>query len=292
MQLSLKGDIEMMKVEKREMRIVWAVSIGLALAILLTDFLIVLPNVRIKPMFDDFVIFSVIVATFPTGTLDYLNRRWQRAVEARLPDFLRDIAHSQRTGMTLIRAVEESAKREYGPLTKELRKVVAQMSWGVSFDEALESFANRIGTPLTRRSILLILETSRSGGDVERIMDQTASYVRSLQDLDRERYTETRPYILITYAAFFVFLFTVIMLLRTFFYPIAELSEKLAGGGPLALSITAAEQYKTIFFHMSMVQAFFGGLIAGKMGEAAIGAGLKHCVILLVIGYLAFSLIA
>lgn len=124
-------------------------------------------------------------------------------------------------------------------------------------------------------------------------MDQTASYVRSLQDLDRQRYTEIRPYILITYVAFFVFLFTVIMLLRTFFYPIAELSKKLvAGGGPFALSIAVTEEYKTIFFHMSMVQAFFGGLTAGKMGEGAIGAGLKHCVILLVIGYLAFSLIA
>jgi len=281
----------MMKVEKREMRIVWAVSIGLASAILFTDFFIVLPNVRFRLMFDDFIIFSIIIATFPAGVLDYLNRRWQRAIEERLPDLLRDVAHSQRTGMTLIRAVEESAKREYGTLTKELRKDVAQMSWEVSFDEALESFANRIGTPLTRRSILLILETSRAGGDVERIMDQTASYARSLQDLDRERYTEIRPYILITYAAFFVFLFTVTMLLRTFFYPLAELSKGLGVGGPLALSIAASEEYKIIFFHMSMIQAFFGGLTAGKMGEGALGAGLKHCVILLTIGYLVFTLL-
>jgi flagellar protein FlaJ len=42
---------------------------------------------------------------------------------------------------------------------------------------------------------------------------------------------------------------------------------------------------------MSSIQAFFGGLVAGKMGEGTVGGGLKHSVILLVIGYLAFKFI-
>jgi hypothetical protein len=36
------------------------------------------------------------------------------------------------------------------------------------------------------------------------------------------------------------------------------------------------------------VQAIVGGLAAGKMSESKLGAGLKHVLILLVIGFLAF----
>jgi len=42
---------------------------------------------------------------------------------------------------------------------------------------------------------------------------------------------------------------------------------------------------------MSTIQAFFGGLVAGKMGEGTVSAGLKHSVILLTSGYLAFKFI-
>jgi flagellar protein FlaJ len=48
---------------------------------------------------------------------------------------------------------------------------------------------------------------------------------------------------------------------------------------------------RSIFFHMSSIQAFFGGLVAGKMGEGTVGGGLKHSVILLTCGYLAFKFI-
>jgi len=48
---------------------------------------------------------------------------------------------------------------------------------------------------------------------------------------------------------------------------------------------------KRIFFHMTVIQGLFGGLVAGKMGEGTISAGLKHSVILLTCGYVVFKLI-
>jgi flagellar protein FlaJ len=43
-----------------------------------------------------------------------------------------------------------------------------------------------------------------------------------------------------------------------------------------------------VMFHAVVVQAVIGGLVAGKMSEAKLGAGLKHVLILLVIGFVAF----
>jgi flagellar protein FlaJ len=42
---------------------------------------------------------------------------------------------------------------------------------------------------------------------------------------------------------------------------------------------------------MAIMQGLFGGLIAGKMGEGALGAGLKHSLILIIIGFLMFYFI-
>jgi flagellar protein FlaJ len=45
-----------------------------------------------------------------------------------------------------------------------------------------------------------------------------------------------------------------------------------------------------IFFHMTAIQAFFGGLVAGKMGEGTINAGLKHSLVMMLCGYIALKL--
>jgi flagellar protein FlaJ len=49
-------------------------------------------------------------------------------------------------------------------------------------------------------------------------------------------------------------------------------------------------EIERIFFHMTSIQAFFGGLVAGKMGDGAIRAGLKHSLVLLLCGYVALKL--
>jgi flagellar protein FlaJ len=48
----------------------------------------------------------------------------------------------------------------------------------------------------------------------------------------------------------------------------------------------APEDIRRMFFHMTTIQAFFGGLVAGKMGEGTITAGLKHCLIMMLFGYM------
>jgi flagellar protein FlaJ len=186
--------------------------------------------------------------------------------------------------MTLPQALEEASKRNYGPLTSELKKMVAQMSWGVRFEDALQSFGKRVDTALVRRTIPLILEAQRSGGQVEKVFEPLERFVQTTLTFDDERKTQTRPYIAITYVAFFVFLFTIIMLFKSFFVDMTDLSTG-------QFELMSSKEARSIFFHMSAIQAFFGGLVAGKMGEGTVGGGLKHSVILLTCGFLAFKFV-
>ena len=270
----------MPKIETWEKKIAWIVSGAVGLVICATAILLL----RGSPLFNEYLLLAVVLTVFPPAVLDYVDHRWKRSVDRHLPDLFRSIVQAQKSGMTLPQAVEEASKRQYGPMTKELKKMVAQMSWGVSFEEALQSLGKRVNTALMRQTIPLIIEAQHSGGQVEKVFEPLEEFVQTTLTFDTERKTQTRPYLAIVYVAFFVFLFTIIILLKSFFVDITdfELSQ---------FEMMSPSEARTIFFHMSSIQAFFGGLVAGKMGEGTVGGGLKHSVILLIIGYLAFKFI-
>jgi flagellar protein FlaJ len=268
------------KVESWEKKLAWMVSGTLGIAICATAVFLLQGNV----LFDEYFLLAVVITVFPPAVLDYVDYRWKRSVDKHLPDLFRSIVQAQKTGMTLPQAVEEASKRDYGGMTKELQRMVAQMSWGVPFEEALQSLGKRVDTDLMRQTIPLILEAQRSGGRVEKVFEPLETFVQTTLSFDAERKTQTRPYIAIIYIAFFVFLFTIVMLFKSFFVDAVdfELSN---------FKLMSPNEARSIFFHMSSIQAFFGGLVAGKMGEGTVGGGLKHSVILLACGYFAFKFV-
>jgi flagellar protein FlaJ len=270
----------MPKVEAVEKKIAWIVSGSLGIIICLTAILLLSED----PLFDEYFLLAVVITVFPPAVLDYVDYRWKRAIDKHLPDLFRSIVQAQKSGMTLPQALEETSKRNFGPLTRELKKMVAQMSWGVPFKEALQSFGKRVDTALVRRTIPLILEAQRSGGQVEKVFEPLEGFVHTTLTFDDERKTQTRPYIAIIYVAFFVFLFTIIMLFKSFFVDMTDLSTS-------QFDLMSPTEARSIFFHMNAIQAFFGGLVAGKMGEGTVGGGLKHSVILLTCGFLAFKFV-
>ena len=269
------------KVEKREKKIAWAVSIALSVIIIITAVL----TLRENTLFNDYLLFAAVVAVFPPAVLDYAEYRWKKSIDERMPDLFRSIVQAQQTGMTLTQALEEASKRNYGPLTPELRKMVNQISWGLSFEEAFQEFGNRVNTTLVQRTVPLIIEASRSGGHLEKVFAPMGNFIQTTLTMEKERKAQTRPYIAIIYVAFYVFVFTIVLLFKTFFI---EMNDSPIIG----FSALTSEEAWRIFFHMSTIQAFFGGLVAGKMGEGTICAGLKHSVILMTSGYAALKFVA
>ena len=268
----------MPKIEVWEKKIAWIVSGILALMIIMTACI----TLQDSPLFDEYVFFALVVGVFPPAALDYIDYRWRRSIDEHLPDLFRSIVQAQQTGMSLPQALEEASKRSYGPLTGELKRMVAQMSWGMSFEKAFQSLSERVNTVLMRRTAPLVIEAKRSGGQVEKVFEPMGRFVQSTLTSEKKLQVQIRPYIAIVYVAFFVFLFTIIMLFKTFFSQIAEFTITTFG-------LVTPEAMRRIFFHTSILQAFFGGLVAGKMGEGTISAGLKHSVILLTAGYVAMK---
>jgi flagellar protein FlaJ len=268
----------MPKIEKKIKKIVIAVSVVIALGMVLFGYF----TVGVGAALDDFVFFGLLATILPIAILNYIDYRWRKAVDEHLPDLFRSIVQAQEVGMTLPKALEEAAKRDYGPLTSELKKMTIQISWGSNFEEALLAFGKRVGTVLTQRTVPMIIEASQSGGRVEKVFDPMGKFIQTTLLLEKERKTQTRPYIAIIYVALFVFLFTIVLLFKTFF-------TSVEGVSLFSMPTMSPTDLQRVFLHMTLIQGFFGGLVAGKMGEGSISAGLKHSLIMMLLGYVALK---
>ncbi len=273
-------------INQRTLAVVYGVSIFAGLSIMLFA-TFVWPGYNEHPSFDNVFVTAIIVALIPPSILDLINRRWKKAVDRNLPDFIRDIAESQKTGMAFTKALEHSARLEYGPLTKELRRAVSLMSWGHPFTEALDVMARRVDTRLIYRTVALLNEVGHSGGNLNEILDSIYAHLREVQEMERDRSRQMTPYVTIIYASFGVYSFVVVVLFLTFFSQIQQVVE---AGAPFGSNINP-QVYYVWFFHMSVIEAIMAGFIVGKMSEGAIAAGLKHVLILLIVSMMIFILV-
>jgi len=269
-------------VPKREKYALFATATAVGLLIVFVGIMVLATNARLA---DYIFVISLMVALLPVGVLDYLEFRWRRAVEARMPDILYDIAEGQVTGMTFLRALESAAMRDYGAASRELRRILTQIKLGMTPEGAFMSFARRVGSRLVKNASLIIVETSRSGGDVSKVVRTLSNYMRLVLTMDAERRGAMRLYIAVTYVAYGVLMVTLTILLNQFFLPVIELS-----GTMIFTAQAGYETYRRLFFYLSVIQGVFSGLVAGKMGEGAVSAGLKHIVVMLFLALLVFTI--
>ena len=246
----------------------------------------------LTPAFDNVLLFTILIGIVPPGFLHYLRRRRVKRIEQYFPNFLRDVAEMNRSGMTLTKSVGTVSKGEYGDLTIEIARINAMLSWGISFEDALEKFADRVATPLIYRSVALINQASRAGGNVPDVLEVAARDAYVLKLMERDRASSMIIYVIISYMSFLVFLFVIGILSYSFIPVMAEasISANAAGGGAQEfIGVFDPEMFRRLFFHAALIQGFASGLVAGQMGEGEILAGLKHSVILSLIAWVTFT---
>jgi len=222
----------------------------------------------------------IVAAMLPPLFVSFLDTRWRRAIDENIPKLVSEVAEDIRRGVSIVRAVELASERRLGPLTGELKKVRVMLSWGLTFDEAIDRVLEKVDTPLASRTFMLFSEMNRVGGDVRSVLETLEKYLVEFQRIERERRASLRPYLFITYMAFGVFLFITLLIYKSFFVEIVKSSARLGEVGFLKISIDL-EEVKNAFFQLCVIEAIFGGLVAGKLAEESYGAGLKHMLVLL-----------
>jgi flagellar protein FlaJ len=245
------------------------------------------------PLLSTLLLVGVGVMAVPGG-VDWWFNRWRGKIDDALPTFLSDVTSNVKTGFSLTRSLELTADNDYGPLTKELRRMKALLSWGIPFEDVIRSELARLDSRIARRTFGVLLEADRAGGKVEEMLEAIQAHTTELHQISKEVRNTLRPFTMTTYIAVFIFLGIAIVLIDTFFAGLLGASGAAGGAGVAfqGLSGVSLGTIKGAFLQIALVEAVIGGLGAGKLGEASFAAGIKHVVILVVATVLAFQLFA
>lgn len=272
----------------------------------------------------DFIFLGIIVLFAPYSIYKFFQLKRTREYERAFPAFLRDLAESQRAGLSILQAIRLAAKSDYGSLSNEIKKMGNKLSWNVSLEDVLRSFASKMHrSSAVVRSMMVIEQANKSGGNVEDTMDSLANNIELIRDVQEEKGVLLNQQVFMMYAIFFIFVGITIALIK-FLIPLSQTqttdtfgfikgvgsnpcSECIQSSSAACLSCNiffsvaagfgfgkkeeAGAYYKSLFLIMIIVQGLFSGLIAGQISSDSVAGGVKHSFLMLSIGVSIFLIL-
>jgi flagellar protein FlaJ len=258
-----------------------AASAAVVLAVAAFSYTLLLSSAISLFRFHVFVVIGLMVGLIAPSAILLFQERRRSEIDSYLPRVLEDISEGQHAGMTLIEAIGEASRRDYGWISKELKTLVAQMTWGVPIEEAFENFSRRVGTDIANKTMTLLLAAIRLGGDLRVVFNSTARFVHKMLEVREDRNEQMKPYLSLVYVTLVVFLVTMMMLYNS-------LSSFFEMQSPILKVGITRDELKILLFDLSVMEALFGGIIASKLSQGSVRPGLKHSVLMLVINTAAF----
>ncbi len=257
------------------------VSAAAALGVSLFGYSLYLANTISQYQAHMFVAFGLVVGMILPAFIMILQEVRKNEIDKALPRVLEEISEGLMSGMTLIESIEEASKKDYGWISRELKILVSQMSWGVPLEQAFEKFSERVGTDMAQKTTSLLLSAIELGGDLRTTFLSTADFLRQMLESRDDRNEELRPYLTIIYVTLVVFLAMMIMLY-------SSLQQLLDIQSPILKVAMSKEQLKILLFDLAIMEAAFGGLIASKLSSGTIWPGLKHSILMLMMNTVIF----
>jgi len=236
----------------------------------------------------DFLIFATLSGTGIFGFYMLIHAKRIQKIDAIFPDFVRDLAESRRAGMTFTKAIVFAAKGNYGILTGEIQKIAQQVSWGSSVEDALSAFGQRVHTRTIQRTISLIIEASKSGGNIADVLDAASRDAREIKILDAERRANMASYVVVIYVGMLVFL-VIIAVLCGQFLPAMVVQGTGGGAGKMGAGPEQVAAITTVFFYAGIMNSLGSGVVAGVFEDGTFSSGVKHMFIMVLITWFMFK---
>lgn len=268
------------------------IGVGTALTIIILGLIFI----RGTDLFYFLLGVSFFIAGFPFFISLILESRTSKEKERMFLEFARDLVESVKAGTPISRSILNVRGKNYGSLSPYTSKLANQIALGIPLKNAFETFARDVNSNTISRSVNIISESEKAGGQISDILESVVKSVTQIEKLRKERASAIYTLVVQGYIIFLIFL--VIMVVMEFqILPIAStLSGGMSGVSETGLAgvggfgtggtTTTSDQLAKPFLWLLIVQGFFAGLVIGKLSEGTIRSGLKHSFILVVLAVL------
>lgn len=116
----------------------------------------------------------------------YLDSRRRAQFNDQLPEALATMSNALRAGFSINQAFESVIDNGEKPISEEFQILMKQLSIGMSFDEALESMSERVGSDDLTLVTTAILIARKTGGNVTEIFDNIGKTIRDRMKVERK----------------------------------------------------------------------------------------------------------
>ncbi len=139
-------------------------------------------TVSSRAIFLPFVL-GLLLGSLPVYYLYFQKQSRLRKFQEQLPDALDMIARALKAGHALTGGFQMVAQEFGEPIKKEFSKVVDEINFGVSYDDALRNLTDRIDSTDLRFFGMSVIIQRQTGGNLAEILENISSLIRERMKL-------------------------------------------------------------------------------------------------------------
>lgn len=217
-------------------------------------------------------------------SLDVAIFKRKQKMEQVLPDFLQLTSSNVRAGMTIDQALWFSVRPRFGVLAKEIEEVAKRTFAGEPLDAALKHFVDKYESKLLERSINLLIEGVRAGGEIGGLLNKIASNIQETEIMKKEMAANVTTYVIfITFATVLAapFLFGMAYQLVTVIQEVfsrVNIAPGAVSGFPIQISegVISIGDFRTFAIVSLMITSFFSSIIISTIKKGNIKGGIRY----------------
>lgn len=211
------------------------------------------------------------------------------SIEYNFSDALKQMAETLKAGDTYESALREVVNSDYGRLSDEMEIALRRLEEGQNIQNALNGFANRIDSRLVKRTIIILLDSIKTGASLSTILEDIADDVKDLYRLKEDRKANTTMQFIFMIAAGGVIAPLIFGEITAILNLFANISiNTLAQGSTINNSAT--------IFILLLIQAYLiieviaSGIMMAIIREGKINKSIIYIPILLLVAYITYYL--
>ncbi|MCD7782061.1 MAG: type II secretion system F family protein [Methanosphaera sp.] len=117
----------------------------------------------------------------------YQNQKRRDEIEKQLPDYLRQLSSLLKVGLGLESSLRELSKHNNTVFSNQIKRVLLQMQFGMTLDEALMDVARNNNIDNLTHTFEIIIHLNQSGGNMSNTLEMIADDLSDTQVLQQER---------------------------------------------------------------------------------------------------------
>gem|GEM_PF-1894535 len=254
------------------------------------SFLLTFSNIEFLCLPETLILFSLFFLCLPFIYFEEMKQKRTQYAEENMPSLLRDVSNLIAGGLTIQEALAEVSDSEKTKTKNDFSKAFFQnihliglkMRSGIPFENCLDQLGKQYQSKLIQRAASVIEAAEKSGGLMSLSIDAAAYDLTEIVHMKKERDSKQAVYGLVLFASFILFIGIAVLLIYQFKFMNLVLSSASFDFGVV----------NQMIFHLLLIQAFFSGIMIGKLRKGNSTFGMKYSFMLLFLTWAAFFILS